>query len=98
MSTEVHPARVGEERRCVRKGNQPPDSGRPRSHVHLRRVRMMTKMQAVVRPTLRIRKAAHPFSTVPVRTLKFSPQKPVRNEMGRKMVATVASRRLTTAK
>ena len=33
-----------------------------------------------------------------VRTLKFGPQNPARKEMGRKMVATAASRRLTLAR
>src|SRR5215469_4051717 len=97
MGTKVHPAWVKNDE-VYGKGLDPPDLGG--SHVHLRRLRMkmVTKMQVTVRPTLRIRKAAHPFSMVPVRTLKFSPQNPVRNEMGRKMVATVASRRLTTAR
>lgn len=38
------------------------------------------------------------LSILPVSTSNFCPQKPARKEMGRKMVATSASRRLTTAR
>ena len=68
-------------------------------HFQPRRLSMttITKTQATLSPTPRIRNAGHPFSMLPVRTSKFCPQKPARKEMGRKMVATSASRRLTTA-
>ena len=48
----------------------------------------VTITNSTLSPTLRIRNAGHPFSMVPVRTSKFCPQKPARNERGRKMVAT----------
>jgi hypothetical protein len=51
---------------------------------------MVTATQARFSPTPRMRNAAHPFSTSPVRTLKFSPQNPARKEIGRKMVASQA--------
>ena len=54
----------------------------------------VTTTQATLSPTPRARNAGHPFSMLPVRTLKFCPQNPARKLMGRKIVATVASRRL----
>jgi len=71
-----------------------------RSQFHLRRLSMktVTPAQAALSPTPRIRNAGHPFSMLPVRTLKFCPQNPARKAMGRKMVATAASRRLTIAR
>jgi hypothetical protein len=84
----------------LRRADQAPASGACERHQFQPRRLSMTTIattQATFSPTPKTRNAGHPGSMRPVRTLKFCPQNPARKETGRKMVATAAGRRLTTA-